>query len=267
MARFQSFWFGNALGPCEILCMKSFIDYGHEYDLYSYARLSVPSGVRLMNANEILPQDEVFFYRRGPGAGSVSAFTNMFRYRLLMLRGGWWVDTDVICLSPRMPEKEYFCEWQDELLINVAVLKFPEGHPFISALYERSRAAGKDIAWGHTGPNLITALAKEQGLEYYASPTGCAYPIHHRDALLPVTKAGRKASYDKIRGATFLHLWNEVFRRNQSVALHNPPSGSFLADLYEKHGVRRRFWAIIDPFTLRTWRHEARQWILGFGRS
>jgi hypothetical protein len=47
MARFQAFWFGNRLGPCERLCMKSFLDHGHEYDLYSYTPLLVPEAIRL----------------------------------------------------------------------------------------------------------------------------------------------------------------------------------------------------------------------------
>jgi hypothetical protein len=43
-----------------------------------------------------------------------------------------------------------------------------------------------------------------------------------------------------------LHLCNEVFRRAGSMALHNPPNGSFLADLYRKHRVRRRVWSMVD---------------------
>lgn len=240
MARFQSFWFGGRLRPSQILCMKSFLDHGHEFDLYSYRSLSVPKGVRLMDAREIIPRSEVFFYSRGEGAGSVACFANLFRYRLLMLRGGWWTDTDVVCLTPQLPEGECFLEWQDEKVIAIGVLKFPQGHSFISELYERSRAAGKDLFWGQTGPSLMTALAKETGLVDQATPTGCAYPIHYFEALLPVMEAGREASYERTRKATFLHLWNEIFRRLRSEALDNPPNGTFLADLYNKHAVRRR---------------------------
>lgn len=35
---------------------------------------------------------------RGIRQGSYSAFSNQFRYTLLYDKGGWWVDTDVVCL-------------------------------------------------------------------------------------------------------------------------------------------------------------------------
>jgi hypothetical protein len=120
--------------------MKSFLDHGHEYDLYSYSSPSVPAGVRVMDANEILPRGEVFFYSGGEGAGSVACFANLFRYRLLMLRGGWWADTDVVCLSSQLPESETFFAWQDAQLIAIGVLKFPPGHPLITSLYANSLA-------------------------------------------------------------------------------------------------------------------------------
>ncbi|MGD0730703.1 MAG: hypothetical protein ABR956_05525, partial [Terracidiphilus sp.] len=214
MARFQSFWYGDVMPPCQTLCMKSFIDHGHEYDLYSYVSPAVPSGVRLMDANEILPRSEVFFYRRGVGRGSVSCFSNLFRYRLLEIRGGWWVDADVVCLSSNVPEGETFLEREDEERICNAVMKFPKGHAFVEMLYEKSREAGKDLEWGQTGPQLVSTLAKEMGLWDQAQAQGCAYPIHWTEAFLTVTRSGRRAAIEKTQSASFLHLWNEVFRRD-----------------------------------------------------
>jgi hypothetical protein len=41
--RFQSFWYGEALSPYELFCLKSFIDHGHAVDLYTYdANLVAP---------------------------------------------------------------------------------------------------------------------------------------------------------------------------------------------------------------------------------
>ena len=258
IGRFQSFWFGDILPPCQKLCLKSFIDYGHEYDLYCYGSPAVPVGVRVLDANEILPRSEVFFYKRGFGRGSVSSFANLFRYRLLMLRGGWWVDTDVVCLSSQIPEGEIFLERQSEDLLSCGVIKFPIGHPFVKALYEKCVEAGKDLTWGQTGPQLISAVAREMGLWDQAGLRECAYPIHFSEALLLVTKSGRSAAYEKTRSAPFVHLWNEIFRHRGSVALHYPPNGSFLADLYIKHGVRRRFMALIGPYKINKWNKEAR---------
>jgi len=270
MGHFQSFWFGEVLPPCQMLCLKSFIDHGHQFDLYCYGSPTVPPGVRVLDANEILSRSQVFFYRHGAGKGSVACFANIFRYRLLMLRGGWWIDTDVICLSSKIPEGEIFLEKESDDLITNAVIKFPKDHAFVKALYERSLKAGKDLTWGQTGPILFTATAREMGLWDQAGLQECAYPIHYSEANLLVTKSGRSAAYEKTRSASFVHLWNEVFRRNGSLALHDPPDGSFLADLYIKHGVQRRFWSLIGHYNwvlvasnkLRVWKKTMRTFIV-----
>jgi len=212
----------------------------------------------VLDANEILPRSEIFFYQQGDGKGSVACFANMFRYRLLMLRGGWWVDTDVVCLSSKVPEGEIFMERESEELICNAVIKFPEGHEFVKTLYEKSREAGKNVKWGQTGPQLITSLAKQTGLWDRTGLQEQAYPIHWEEAFLPVTALGRSATYERTRSASFLHLWNEIFRREGSLALHHPPDGSFLADLYKKHNVRRSFGGLVFRYKLRKWRMAAR---------
>jgi hypothetical protein len=58
----------------------------------------------------------VFFYgdRAGIGRGSVSAFSNLFRYYLLHQMGGWWVDADVVCLSECVPATPIFMGWEYE---------------------------------------------------------------------------------------------------------------------------------------------------------
>jgi hypothetical protein len=242
--------------------MKSFIDNGHKYDLYSYDTPVVPQGIRVLDANEILPQSEVFYYRHADGRGSVAGFANLFRYRLLLLRGGWWVDTDVVCLSSQVPQGEIYLEREEEEIIGNAVLKFPRGHALVKALYECSCKAGKDIRWGETGPQLTSDLTKQMGLWDQARLREHAFSINWRDAFLLVTKSGRQATQERTRSASFLHLWNEVFRRDASIALHNPPNGSFLADLYIKHGVQRRFpAALFINYKLAKWQNKTRSFV------
>jgi hypothetical protein len=104
----QSFWHGAPLSPYERLSIKSFLDCGHRYRLFAYRPdLIVPEGCEIADAAEILPEDRVFFYKRGAGAGSVAAFANLFRYKLLFERGGWRVDTDVVCQTRRLPAARY----------------------------------------------------------------------------------------------------------------------------------------------------------------
>ena len=94
----QSLWIGGELSPMEQLSIASFLAHGHEYHLYSYGEVGrLPKGAVLKNAEEILPKTAIFQYRQHP---SYAGFSNFFRYRLLLRKGGWWVDTDVVCLKP-----------------------------------------------------------------------------------------------------------------------------------------------------------------------
>ena len=93
----QSLWIGGTLSKMEQLSAKSFIDHGHTYHLYTYGETNnIPEGVIVKDGNEILPENEIFRYKNG----SVSAFSNYFRFMLLYKKGGYWADTDLICVKP-----------------------------------------------------------------------------------------------------------------------------------------------------------------------
>src|SRR3954467_14258102 len=90
-------WIGQ-LSPVEQLCLKSFVAKGHNVHLYTYDAIeNVPQGVTLQDAAQILPPSQIFRNRRGRGKGSLAGFSDLFRYKLLLDKGGWWVDTDVFC--------------------------------------------------------------------------------------------------------------------------------------------------------------------------
>lgn len=239
MAKFQSFWFGEQLPPYQRLAMKSFVDHGHEYVLYTYKALDVPAGVELRDANGILPESRVFFYgeRAGVGHGSVAGFSNLFRYELLLRVGGWWVDADIVCLSDSIPSAEVFMGWEYEGLIGNAILKFPAQHDFTRELRDEAQQAGSDIAWGTTGPNLVTRLVRERDLLDRVSPQPLAYPIQSMDALHVLLPVRRSEVDERTQNTPFLHLWNEVMRRAVIFPWMAPPPGSFLAELFERHGI------------------------------
>ena len=94
----QGLWIGDHLSTMEQLSIASFLDHGHEYHLYVYQPVSnVPTGTSVKDAYEILPESMIFQYRKHP---SYAGFANFFRYKLLLDVGGWWVDTDTVCLRP-----------------------------------------------------------------------------------------------------------------------------------------------------------------------
>lgn len=238
MSTFRSFWSGT-ISPYECLAMKSFLDFGHRYILYSYEHLDVPPGIEVADAEDILPKHRVFYYGQSAGIGrdSIAAFSNLFRYELLKRFGGWWVDTDVICLSDKQPEGDLFLGWEDDKIVGNAILRYPIDHPLGVRLRSSAEDAGTDFPWGTIGPDLLTRLVSEMGLSAQVRPARSAYPIPSTDALKLLMPFCRSEMASKIRDLPLLHTWNEVRRRAVVLPWIAPPSDSLMSHLFQRHQV------------------------------
>jgi len=230
---FQSFWFGGNMSPYQWLCMKSFLEHGHRFALYVYDSTGVPDGVEVRDAQTILPRDRIFFYKQGEGAGSVSGFSNLFRYKLLCDRGGWWVDTDVVCLSGELPDGEVICARQQDGQIGSAVLKLPREHPLAAGLYAEAKGQGDDLVWGQTGPLLLTRLVVGSAYERSILSGDFCYPIGWDEFGAMFDSAQCDSIKRRVANSKMVHLWNEVWRRANFDYRSPPPAGSFLADLFK----------------------------------
>jgi hypothetical protein len=235
---FQAFWWGESLSPYEVLCLKSFIAHGHKVHLYTFdSRLKVPRGVVICDASELMSRDRFFTHQSGQGKGSAAGFANLFRYRLLAEKGGWWIDTDVVCLSSQIPRVEQFFAYQENDLVNNAVLFFCPQHPAILRCYARSEKLGSAALWGDTGPRLLTSVLKELASIDHAYPAELCYPVHYSDALDMLRPSQAAAISERIKSSLFLHLWNEQLRRNGIRKECLPPRGSVLRQLTDRHQV------------------------------
>ncbi len=236
----RSFWYGTELSPYEVLCLKSFVDHGHSVELYAYDRdLVVPAGVRLCDASEVLAKDKVFFYASGPGKGSVAGFSNLFRYSLLLCKGGWWVDTDVICLSSHLPSLDRFFAWEDhdEVVVGCAVVKLPPNDRILVECLSQISAFRADAPWGTTGPFLLTATVRALDLTSEVQPFETAYPWHHSRSIEVLDPQQADVISMATSNATCHHLWHENFRRCGISKLIRPPAGSYLDLLFRRHDV------------------------------
>jgi len=233
MGIFQTFWYGGALPEYVRVCLRSFILSGHSLEIYAYEDLAVPNGVILKDAKDIIPENEIFFYKNADGSiRSVAAFSDLFRYELLLQKGNWWVDTDVFCLSSKLPPGEVYFGWQDSDNICNAIMKFPEGSEVSRELVRRSRAKqGDDLAWGEIGPQLVTQVVKDMHIEWMAYPLFYAYPIGYGDYSSIAQKLDRSLVQSKLADVPFLHLWNEMFRLDPNRSLDNPEPGSLWEQL------------------------------------
>ena len=154
---------GARLSTLEQLSIQSFLDHGHAFHLYVYQDLDdPPPGTVLKDANEILPASEIFQY---PDRKSVAAFANIFRYKLLLERGGWWADTDMVCLRPlELSDAHVFVSETIALrgaagpqtVVGNCLIKAPAGSPAMQLALRTSLARDRaTLRWGEIGPRLV----------------------------------------------------------------------------------------------------------------
>jgi hypothetical protein len=226
--RVNMFWHGDKVSPLELACMQSFVANDHSLCVYTYAKTTLPSGVSNEDASKILPYESFFIYMNSP-----SAFSNIFRYQLLLRQGGWWADTDVLCLKDRLPSCDYYWAEQEPGILNGAVLKFPAGDPLCERLLVLSNKRARRIKrWGQLGPFLLTEVLSGRNLSRHSGTMEDAYPIHFLEAHYLWFPEYRDIVHKRADGATFLHMWHNVFGEMGINLFSTPPTGSYLADLY-----------------------------------
>ena len=196
----------------EQLSIASFLAHGHEYHLYCYGAVAnVPRGAVLKSAEEILPEAAIFQYRQHP---SYAGFSNFFRYRLLLEKGGWWVDTDVVCLKPFEFDPPYVFATeriQGGEVAASAVIRVPRGSE-IMAFNWRICFSCPDpgaAAWGQFGPRLMARAISRFGFDSYLQSADVFCPLAYDE--WQATLHPPKLTFGKATRA--VHLWNEMWRR------------------------------------------------------
>jgi len=207
----RSLWIGPRVSTLERLCISSFLANGHPFELYTYGAVEgLPLGTTVLDANEILPESEIFLYSH---RNSVAGFSNFFRFKLLAERGGWWVDLDVVCLRPFDFGDDYVFASEmnfDERILSSAAIRVPGGSEF--ARYAWGVCQSKDrsrLVWGETGPRLVTAGVEVLGLGDYVRsvPTFCPVDYIRWESVL---QEGAVQEFGPDTHA--IHLWNEMWR-------------------------------------------------------
>lgn len=229
---FNTFWHGRRLMPLEIACMRSFIDHGHRLRVFTYDDFELPKGVENIDARRILPLDRFFLF-----SGSPSAFTNIFRYKLLFQEGGWWVDADVLCRKADMPNCDYYWAEQQPGSVNGAILKFPQGDALCRRLLELSEQRARNLSyWGQLGPVLLTEVLQDSRPARHAGCADDAYPIRWLETHFFWLPEFAASVQSRIDGSTFVHFWQAMFGFMGLDIERWPPKGSFLDTLYTSHG-------------------------------
>jgi hypothetical protein len=243
----QSLWIGKKLSVMEKLSIASFLKNGHAFHLYVYDEVEgVPHGTELKDANDIIPFEKVFKYKHHD---SYAGFSDVFRYRLLFEKGGYWVDSDVVCLKPFQFASDYLfamersrrhlIDWiRDRYYITSWVIKVPAGAAIMKYCYrEAVKRDPEALGWGEIGPKLIRVAVTKYCLQEYVVPWETFFPIdawqwrqlmhHSLLANWKWQKAGKR-SYG-------IHLYNDMWRRNKMDKNASFPRNS----IYER--LKRRY--------------------------
>jgi hypothetical protein len=255
---FGTFWTGE-LDPISYSCLASFPHLGMQLRLYSYdCDMEVPDGVSLRDAREIVDTPGLMDRFIVDGRPSASKFSNYFRYVMIQKTGLCWVDCDVLALRKVdfFSESSLFARQKDGpgfKQLNGAVLRFSPDHPMLIELIDRARA-GADVStgWGVLGPTLITEMAQKHGIFHLARPKEDFYPIRGREFWKPLLTAYRKDTERAIQGATFLHLWHEMYRKSGYQKDVAPVAGSFLHEMFRRLGTLGRFSRVYEGQELRS---------------
>jgi hypothetical protein len=234
----QSLWIGPRLSAMEQLSIESFLRHGHEFHLYTYGDVEgVPPGAVVRDGRDILPAERIFFYRE---FASVSGFSNFFRYKLLFERGGWWVDTDMVCLAPFVFDTPHVFASEVSkgvTCVSSGAILAPRGGEAMGWAWDVCQSKDPaSLRWGETGPALVAAAVERFSLQDAVQPPAvfCPLPYTEWHRLLD---ADAPALPDE---SVAVHLWNEMWRRDgcDKDAAYDPRC------LYE--GLKREMRSVVE---------------------
>ena len=152
------------------------------------------------------------------GAAGAAAFANLFRCKLLLERGGWWVDLDIVCLRRfDFPEPIVVASERARPGTSRAtdvVLKFPTGHAAIQQCYEAARREDQArLTWGKTGPLLLDRIVREYGLQPFVKPPEVFCPLNYWDWKMLLAEGSNPPKPAFTNESYAIHLWHEMWRR------------------------------------------------------
>lgn len=262
MELIQTLWVGDKLSKIEQLSLTSFLKNGHQVDLYCYNEVTnIPSGVNIMDANQIINKQEIF---KAHG-GSYGAFSDLFRHTLLYKKGGCWVDTDVVCLKPFIFDDANCLCLENSHFISTAVLKLSKGNTISEKIIENFKSPLKFLTgvkeeyintlkdkygehyhkelynytrWGELGgPLAITKIYSELNLEWDVLIPETFYPVQAMkwSSIFYDTELASKINWEDCYG---IHLWNNMFSNSSNFNKNNNfEKGTIISNLFEMYKI------------------------------
>ena len=233
MANFGSLWIGNPLSKVEQTALSSIVYHGHSITLFVYNMdLKVPKGVIKKDANEIVPESEIFKVQNSYGP-----FADIFRYKMIKKYGLIWTDTDSICLKHDWNFKDYIFGFEEEGKLSNSILSMPQDSQLVDFLIKNSARYDKSkIVWAEIGPVLLTKGVTKLNLYKHVNPPEVFYPIHFWQWKKIWTKENKEEVLEKCKNSHTIQIWNQFLNR-EGIDKNNLPKGSAIEYFYNKFVV------------------------------
>jgi len=250
-----SLWIGRHLSFLERLCMKSFVDAGHRFTLYTFEQIEdPPDWVEIADARAIYPEDTILVHTQ---RNSPAIHSDVFRVKMIARTGKIWADLDAYCLRPFRTYDGYLMAWQDRRLVNNGVLALPPGSRALAELEVflstrgavppwwsdadkaqfAQQGAPADFAtlpWATTGPYALTHFLRATGEISHALPANALYPVPSTAKRMFFRHPGRVKPFLTDQTLS-IHFYATGLRARLSSTPPRP--GSYLHTLAQKHEI------------------------------
>lgn len=259
-----SLWVGEELSWLEQLCLKSFLDHGHNVVLFTYGDVKgIPDGVCQEGANTILPADNIIRHAK---TGSPAYHADIFRLHMLKKTDYIWADTDAFCCQPWKPKTKHFHGWisAEKPLVNNGVLGLPKNSKTLAAMLkftsdeypippwyspekqarlQRAKDDGEGVhvsllPWGVWGPDALTWFLKATGEIKWSQPGHVIYPIPFKKTGMALNARRVEEAHALVREDTLsIHFWGRRFRSIAAKFNGLPPAGCYVEKLLQQHDI------------------------------
>jgi len=235
--RFATLHVGPPLNLWQLACLRSFSAFGHDVVMFCYDSPVLDQrydtrGLLFADADGIVSRQAFVEFLAASG-GNFAHFADLFRYTLLYRRGGWWIDTDVLCLKHEVPDGDVVLGWEGETSICNAIMRFPPGHDLMRETMEFCERNKEAQEWGFLGPTLLTRLVNEHGLRERVRRD--LYPVRETEAYDLIDPAKSADVTRATQDSSFLHIWHTYFKIAGFQCNFLPPAGSALYDAVRRH--------------------------------
>ncbi len=219
------FWHRGPLNWVALASLKSFLSYReNEVVVYSYDPSTAPKikGLSWLPADEIMPYEIAESYLLK--MKSFAAVSHLFRYQLLLQKGGWFFDTD--CILHRslngLNALPIVFGYQSRHSANVSVLKFPAGLKLFREMYDEAKELPPEFyQWGMTGAQLFQKYVEKYQLRNYGLSANYFYPVKFSEICAFTTKLSIPSN------TVIVHMWNETLTKHnfKRYQIHNSVLG------------------------------------------